>query len=392
MGWLDGDIDLGNVDWGGTTDGYQTISDIPTGGYAAPDVGWAYDTGGDWMPTVTEYGDVNTHDIDYNPTFPDMFGGAAPPSSPSGPSGPLSYSQPAESSIGQTSQNSLFTKENEADYNRTDAGGASQKSWLDKIGGGAKSLISDKDGDIDIKKLMQLGIGLGGLYAAKQAGKPGTPSAVKTPQQLQAELVQPNTQWTPQQSIWANKFFNEATPGLATGERKLVRAGEGGIKSIIPSRGYASGGSVGDINELLRELYDAKGSGEGVAPLVPLAQVLGLPEGRAKFRIHGGGNDFAEGGEVMMEEPTGPLSHGNFGLVSGEGDGQSDSVPINAAPGEYVFDAETVSMLGNGSNDAGADILDQWREFLREHKREASSDEIGPESKNPNDYLPEGAV
>jgi hypothetical protein len=45
-------------------------------------------------------------------------------------------------------------------------------------------------------------------------------------------------------------------------------------------------------------------------------------------------------------------------------------------------------MLGNGSNDAGADILDQWREYLREHKRSASSDEIGPESKDPNDYLP----
>ena len=33
---------------------------------------------------------------------------------------------------------------------------------------------------------------------------------------------------------------------------------------------------------------------------------------------------------------------------------------------EYVVDANTMSLLGNGSPDAGANILDKWREGVRE--------------------------
>ena len=40
--------------------------------------------------------------------------------------------------------------------------------------------------------------------------------------------------------------------------------------------------------------------------------------------------------------------------------------------GEYVMDAETVSALGDGSNDAGAKRLDEMRERLRAHKRGAA--------------------
>lgn len=57
--------------------------------------------------------------------------------------------------------------------------------------------------------------------------------------------------------------------------------------------------------------------------------------------------------------------------VKGPGDGTSDSIPARLANGEYVMDAQTVSMLGNGDNGAGAKQLDSFRENVRKHKGEA---------------------
>lgn len=245
------------------------------------------------------------------------------------------------------------------------------------IGDQLRGLVMDKTGEnYDLTKLMKLATGIGALYQSSQASK-----AAKgmTPAQLQAQLVQNNTQWTPAQALAANRFFNQQV----NPNRGVVRAGEGGIRSIMPSRGYAKGGGVSSDLQDLIDAYLNENSSEGVVPLLPTSPLLMTADGRSPIRVHGG--DMAEGGEVEM---MGPLSHGDYGLVSGEGDGQSDTVQINVSPGEYVFDAETVSMLGNGSNDAGADILDQWREFLREHKRSAANDEIGPESMDPNEYLP----
>lgn len=51
----------------------------------------------------------------------------------------------------------------------------------------------------------------------------------------------------------------------------------------------------------------------------------------------------------------------------GHGDGTSDDIDAKLSGGEYVMDAGTVSMLGNGSNEAGARALDQLRERVRKH-------------------------
>ena len=73
--------------------------------------------------------------------------------------------------------------------------------------------------------------------------------------------------------------------------------------------------------------------------------------------------------------------------VMGEGDGQSDDIPAMLADGEYVFDADTVAQLGNGSSKAGSDMLDKFREEIRAHKRSAPVDKIPPASKSPLQYL-----
>jgi len=75
--------------------------------------------------------------------------------------------------------------------------------------------------------------------------------------------------------------------------------------------------------------------------------------------------------------------------VVGKGTGQSDDIPALLSDGEYVIDADTVAALGDGSNKAGAKLLDEFRELIREHKRSASADKIPPKAKSPLAYLKE---
>jgi hypothetical protein len=104
---------------------------------------------------------------------------------------------------------------------------------------------------------------------------------------------------------------------------------------------------------------------------------------------------YGPGGLPTPQEMTGqdvPMVNGrkdyrNGNYVEGPGDGQSDDIPAMLADGEYVIDAETVAQLGNGSNKAGAKILDGFRKNIRAHKRSAPHDKIPPKSKSPLAYL-----
>lgn len=74
--------------------------------------------------------------------------------------------------------------------------------------------------------------------------------------------------------------------------------------------------------------------------------------------------------------------------VGGGADGRSDDVDALLSDGEYVIDAETVAMLGNGSSEAGASRLDQMREQVRKHKgQNLSKGKISPDAKSPLAYL-----
>jgi len=86
--------------------------------------------------------------------------------------------------------------------------------------------------------------------------------------------------------------------------------------------------------------------------------------------------------EHIPEFITGATGH----YVKGRGDGQSDDIPAMLADGEYVFDADTVAQLGNGSSDAGAKFLDSFRHAVREHKRSAPVDKIPPKA-SPLQYV-----
>lgn len=86
------------------------------------------------------------------------------------------------------------------------------------------------------------------------------------------------------------------------------------------------------------------------------------------------GSNLAKGGALGAAGVASMLSPGQEEFdssaeqhVRGPGDGTSDDIPAKLSDGEYVMDANTVSMLGNGSNDAGARRLDQLRTNLRKH-------------------------
>ena len=71
----------------------------------------------------------------------------------------------------------------------------------------------------------------------------------------------------------------------------------------------------------------------------------------------------------------------NGGDVS---DGRSDDVPAMLSHGEHVVDAETVSLLGNGSNDAGHARLEKMKADIRKRKGKAlSRGKISPNAKMP---------
>ncbi len=75
------------------------------------------------------------------------------------------------------------------------------------------------------------------------------------------------------------------------------------------------------------------------------------------------------------------------GLLRGGSPGQADDVNARLSHGEYVFDADVVSALGDGNTEAGARRLDEMREAIRRHKRSAPAGSIPPAAKDPMKYL-----
>ena len=97
----------------------------------------------------------------------------------------------------------------------------------------------------------------------------------------------------------------------------------------------------------------------------------------------------AKGGRTNRR-PQGALSQVSR-LSLGAGDGRSDSIEARLSDGEYVIDAETVALLGNGSTKAGAAMLDQMRQGIRQQKGKAlAKGKFSPDAKSPLAYMKGG--
>ena len=81
------------------------------------------------------------------------------------------------------------------------------------------------------------------------------------------------------------------------------------------------------------------------------------------------------------------MAKGGF-AVKGRGTGRSDEIDAKLSDGEYVVDAETVALLGDGSSNAGAKALDNLRVAVRKHKgRDLAKGKFSVKAKQPERYL-----
>ena len=124
------------------------------------------------------------------------------------------------------------------------------------------------------------------------------------------------------------------------------------------------------------------------APARVVPQLAALLRQRGMTLASGGQPDHAhpnyDGVPVFR---TGGLEGLGGKYVEGKGDGTSDDITAMLANGEYVFSADVVSALGNGSNKAGAKALDQTVEAIRKRARSAPPDKLPPDAKSPLEYM-----
>lgn len=116
-----------------------------------------------------------------------------------------------------------------------------------------------------------------------------------------------------------------------------------------------------------------------------------VPQGVGYFR--GGSLQMMRGGypeNLMQGLPTrahGGSSPEQYVPMDGEGDGRSDHVDAKLSPGEFVMDAETVALAGNGNSDAGAKGMEAIRQTIRKEKGKAlAQGKFSPNAKKPGFY------
>lgn len=193
-----------------------------------------------------------------------------------------------------------------------------------------------------------------------------------------------------------------------------------GEREYFRNNHFADGGAVKDESRAPSEdeywAYhdapynpDSKRADLGIDPINWIGYLLGAQ--REWPEVEGGKTDredYADGGYVddggeyqadsyqpyvppyLQEAPEGYADGGPVGYAGGgsTSDGRADDIDARLSPGEYVMDAETVALLGNGSTEAGAAQLDRLRSNIRKHKGSAlAAGAISPDAMPPEHYL-----
>ena len=172
---------------------------------------------------------------------------------------------------------------------------------------------------------------------------------------------------------WDNKRKRKAYPDGSVPD--YTQEGE---RLYFENNGFADGGVVKKDEERLPEAgpyyrdppvsIDMIANEMGMSPLGWIGYLLGMQK-------------------QYPEVSDGKVDYEGY-ANGGAAHGRSDNIEALLSPGEYVFDAETVALLGNGSTDAGAARLDELRSNIRQHKGSAlAAGEISPDAMHPIDYL-----
>jgi hypothetical protein len=179
-----------------------------------------------------------------------------------------------------------------------------------------------------------------------------------------------------QEQFERDAMIQNLDPRLMQILSERMGAPQGGLGQAANEQPYYSYGQEDSIDDILggslpEAVNYAKGGyveplqvKEGGMALPILAKEGGLP-------THKGRENFKDGKHV-----------------AGEGDGQSDDIPAWLADGEFVFPADVVSALGNGSTKAGTDKLYEMMHGIRERARSKGPKDLPPPAlKSPLDYL-----
>jgi hypothetical protein len=179
-----------------------------------------------------------------------------------------------------------------------------------------------------------------------------------------------------QEQFERDAMMQNIDPRLMQILSERMGAPQGGLDQAANEQPYYSYGQEDSIDDILGgsfpEAVNYANGGyvqplqakEGGMALPLLAKAGGLP-------THKGREDFKDGKHV-----------------AGEGDGQSDDIPAWLADGEFVFPADVVSALGNGSTKAGTDKLYEMMHNIRERARSKGPKDLPPPAlKSPLDYL-----
>lgn len=235
------------------------------------------------------------------------------------------------------------------------------------VGDGLKSLSGAKSAlDSTIKSGVELAktnpfttTGLvGGTMladASKQQEDPAkTPFKPRETVPIQQNIQQPRPGYRP----GIDPEFNYGFRNPSAGELETRFIQEGGIADLAPT---AAPPNEKDL--IVNAVNAVKGNMDEQSASIALAQFV------QKY------------GEEALQELVQDVQQGEYdevggkaeGMIDGGGDGMSDSVPATIdgeqdlliSKDEYVVDAPTVAMIGNGSSDAGAEKLDKMREDVR---------------------------
>jgi len=191
-------------------------------------------------------------------------------------------------------------------------------------------------------------------------------------------------------------------PGTGViGEGEKIPSSGSPVKPATPQQGAAKTGTTGGVNPLgvagglaalgaLTGMFGGNRPGQNVPNMPTVRNIQPITTAPVTVQrpvdIMPGAND----PRILAQRLGAPMMMAHGGLsryARGGGSGQDDKIPAYLSDGEYVIDAATVSDLGDGSNEHGARVLDQFRKNIRQHKRSASADQIPPRAKSPLQYL-----
>ena len=162
---------------------------------------------------------------------------------------------------------------------------------------------------------------------------------------------------TPQYKGILDQFFAKAKEPLAPAPKLL--------ESQMPKQQYYEYGESTPIGDILGETGEQPATEE---------------QGFAKGGLAAPFEKLYKSGKMRIDFRRGDA-------VSGPGDGQSDDIPAMLADGEFVFPADVVAALGNGSTKAGSEQLYKMMHDIRARARKAAPKDLPPKALSPLEYM-----